>query len=376
MHHPAVIAPTSFIPCRAFGGLLLSHFDQYGYSFVRRSESLNAAGSFVSNAAVLHHARELITENAEMYYSKQQQQQHLFGGINEEEESFPMRSLRGPYPFRENQDDIRCWSIGRPGMTLGELRGEYYKQQNCSEEMLSRICKKRNVWPANTEHHQKVLERYYDDAQDLSLCIAGSLELALRSAHQVEEPLLLPRLMSKRDSHLEPKLYEKCRKTVEKAVDSAAAPRKSKVLRRTGGLGEMKERGEMTTIASESIACTDQQPQQQSTVLTRMSEHVDLSMVTLLMQDAQGGLEVRNRDGLFSPCPASSGTGDGEENVLLVHAGQFLETFSSGRIIATPHRVRTIDDAPDRTSVVFFSFCDFDAKLNGVLCGDLHPSLV
>ncbi len=110
---------------------------------------------------------------------------------------------------------------------------------------------------------------------------------------------------------------------------------------------------------------------------TRMDSHKDLSVVTLLLQDSLGGLEVFDRqEKQFVAAPV-------RDDALLVHAGEFLERFSRGRISATPHRVRTIAGAGARCSVVFFAFPNFSSRIvpiggesdESFVAGDLHPRL-
>ena len=76
--------------------------------------------------------------------------------------------------------------------------------------------------------------------------------------------------------------------------------------------------------------------------------------MTLLAQDALGGLEVFDAvDEKYIPVPVL-------EDALLLNAGTFLEKWTSGLIEATMHRVRVLDGSPDRCSVVFFCFPNYD----------------
>lgn len=73
--------------------------------------------------------------------------------------------------------------------------------------------------------------------------------------------------------------------------------------------------------------------------------HTDSGLLTLLHQDATGGLEVRNANGDWIPAPYVSGS-------LVVNVGDLLAQMSGGRLVATMHRVRSVDS--ERFSVPFF----------------------
>ena len=100
----------------------------------------------------------------------------------------------------------------------------------------------------------------------------------------------------------------------------------------------------------------------------RLSTHVDLSSITLLCQDALGGLELE-LEGEFVPVPV-------QRDAVLCNAGVFLEEWSDGAIRALPHRVRGQGTNP-RTSIVFFCWPNHDALIGGpegtTHCGDRMP---
>eukprot|EP00037_Helgoeca_nana_P011553 m.104000 g.104000 ORF g.104000 m.104000 type:complete len:343 (+) comp20901_c0_seq2:52-1080(+) len=78
-----------------------------------------------------------------------------------------------------------------------------------------------------------------------------------------------------------------------------------------------------------------------------VGEHCDYGVLTILLQDDVGGLEVRARNGEWlsaKPIP----------NSFVVNIGDMLERLSWGRYRATPHRVRNSSDHRDRLSIPFF----------------------
>lgn len=80
--------------------------------------------------------------------------------------------------------------------------------------------------------------------------------------------------------------------------------------------------------------------------------HTDSGILTLLHQDATGGLEVLNAAGDWVPAPYIPGS-------VVVNIGDLMATVSGGRFTATMHRVRapsvqTPNEGFGRFSVPFF----------------------
>ena len=62
------------------------------------------------------------------------------------------------------------------------------------------------------------------------------------------------------------------------------------------------------------------------------SAHTDYGCLTLLWQDAVGGLEVRNKAGQWIPAPPVPGT-------FVINLGDFMARWTNDRFASTPHRV-------------------------------------
>ena len=88
-----------------------------------------------------------------------------------------------------------------------------------------------------------------------------------------------------------------------------------------------------------------------------VAAHVDFSWVTLLLQDATGGLEVCTPAGEWMEAPFISGT-------LLVNLGEILQFATGGLYQATPHRVTTAER--DRISLPFFLNPALDSVISPV----------
>ena len=73
--------------------------------------------------------------------------------------------------------------------------------------------------------------------------------------------------------------------------------------------------------------------------------HTDSGLLTLLHQDATGGLEVQNAAGEWIPAPHV-------KDSLVVNVGDLMAQMSGGRFVATMHRVRSA--GAERFSVPFF----------------------
>lgn len=73
--------------------------------------------------------------------------------------------------------------------------------------------------------------------------------------------------------------------------------------------------------------------------------HTDSGLLTLLHQDATGGLEVLNANGDWIPAPYVPGS-------IVVNVGDLMAQMSGGRFVATQHRVRS--SGTERYSMPFF----------------------
>jgi len=87
---------------------------------------------------------------------------------------------------------------------------------------------------------------------------------------------------------------------------------------------------------------------------TATEEHTDSGCLTLLCQDGVAGLQARRRDGAWIPVPPVEGS-------IAVNAGDLLERWTGGRIVATPHRV--IDPGGERYSIPYFFEPALDAEI-------------
>ena len=76
-------------------------------------------------------------------------------------------------------------------------------------------------------------------------------------------------------------------------------------------------------------------------------EHTDYGILTILMQDDVGGLEIRDENGKWIPVPPIPGT-------FLINLGDMLEVWTNGSYKATKHQVRKSKSGRDRISVAYF----------------------
>ncbi len=83
--------------------------------------------------------------------------------------------------------------------------------------------------------------------------------------------------------------------------------------------------------------------------------HTDYGLLTLLLQDDRGGLEVQQPDGTWFDVPAEPG-------VLVCNIGDMLDRLTEGRYRSTPHRVRNTSGR-SRLSFPYFFDPSWDAEV-------------
>ena len=104
--------------------------------------------------------------------------------------------------------------------------------------------------------------------------------------------------------------------------------------------------------------------------------HTDTNGFTILAQDNNGGLEIRNRDNEWVAVPPIEGT-------LVVNVGEVLKVWSDGVFSSTLHRVIN-RSGRRRYSIPFFMYPSYDALIHPLLKNpdpaniapeDLHTSM-
>ena len=90
--------------------------------------------------------------------------------------------------------------------------------------------------------------------------------------------------------------------------------------------------------------------------------HTDPGALTILLQDAVGGLEARNRAGEWIAAPPVP-------HSLVINIGDMMQRWTNGRFVSTPHRVAN-RTGRGRFSVPFFVNPDYDATIAPAFGGE------
>lgn len=92
-----------------------------------------------------------------------------------------------------------------------------------------------------------------------------------------------------------------------------------------------------------------------------VGEHTDYGLLTILLQDDAGGLEVKSKSHWVAAPPI--------DNSFVCNIGDMLDRMTQGRFRSTPHRVR--NPAPrDRLSFPFFFDPNFFARVEAIRLPD------
>lgn len=82
--------------------------------------------------------------------------------------------------------------------------------------------------------------------------------------------------------------------------------------------------------------------------------HTDSGILTLLLQDKTGGLEVKSKEGVWTSAPPVNGS-------LIMNIGDLLERWTGGEFTATDHRIIAPENS--RYSIPFF----FEPENNAII---------
>lgn len=85
--------------------------------------------------------------------------------------------------------------------------------------------------------------------------------------------------------------------------------------------------------------------------------HTDYGMLTLLFQDAVGGLQVQSEDGAWHDVPP-------RPDAIVINSGDLLERWSNGRYRSTWHRVLPREQSAERFSIALFVDPDSDTLVD------------
>jgi isopenicillin N synthase-like dioxygenase len=91
-----------------------------------------------------------------------------------------------------------------------------------------------------------------------------------------------------------------------------------------------------------------------------VGEHTDYGLLTILRQDASGGLQVKSKSNWVAAPPIA--------NSFVCNIGDMLDRMTGGRYRSTPHRVQNLT-GQDRLSFPFFFDPSFNAEVRPIEMG-------
>jgi len=89
-----------------------------------------------------------------------------------------------------------------------------------------------------------------------------------------------------------------------------------------------------------------------------VGEHTDYGLLTILRQDAVGGLEIKTREGWMAAPPL--------ERSFVCNLGDMLDRMTGGLYRSTAHRVAVNTSGRDRLSLTFFFDPNFEARVQPI----------
>eukprot|EP01138_Halocafeteria_seosinensis_P004423 gb/GECG01004524.1/.p1 GENE.gb/GECG01004524.1/~~gb/GECG01004524.1/.p1 ORF type:complete len:363 (+),score=48.15 gb/GECG01004524.1/:1-1089(+) len=224
---------------------------------------------------------------------------------------------RGYYRYMgamHDSDSIEAFNIENDSVKcVSELREEYYQRRGFPQDLKDMGT---NRWPSvaelsSAESFRTTMAAYFNLSHNISQVLLVCLAEALRL-----HPTQLSSCCSKADDVLELKRYN--------------------------------------ALASGND-------------IDRLSPHKDWSMLSLLLQDRHGGLEIMHHQEGWIHSAVS-------DNSLLVNVGDMLEKLSKQKVLSTSHRVRFRKTDEPRHSIVFFARADWETETDEEdMIGDLMP---
>jgi isopenicillin N synthase-like dioxygenase len=116
------------------------------------------------------------------------------------------------------------------------------------------------------------------------------------------------------------------------------------------------ERGLADPLTYSQLFHYPPQPPGAATARLGAGAHVDWGMLTILLQDDVGGLEVRAEDGAWHPAPPVPGA-------LVVILGEMIPRLTNGRYRSATHRVVANTSGRSRYSMPTFVDPDYDYRV-------------
>jgi len=234
-------------------------------------------------------------------------------------------------PASTQSSPIEAFLIANPTYTQLALKKDYFQIPGVDPQTVEVIKQHSNQWPQNIQF-QKDISNFFDSCARASSEILTTLAMSFGLG-----PDYFTQYHRQADCTMELKRYPPRQVQTPKTISIAGA-----------------EHIQLPVKATKEQEC-------------HLNPHVDLSTISILVQNQSPGFQVRTKDGSWIDAPAL-------QDCILINTGDVMHRWTNQYFPSTIHRVLEVNETP-RLSVVYFCVPNWATKIAPLpLNGDPHFS--